>query len=174
METRLACCPLILHSARFLFCRVCCECCHSEDRRSSTGGAFLRVAAASTKIARRLRVCTMSTSQVHYHLTQHNHKGLALCSRCHLACASEGTPVGPDKHTHGTLGPEQRGGRWWPTPTPKGRSAHAMTHTQDSPTHKSSDKHGSGAGYHQLQVTITNRRRRLSRYRRRSSIIRYR
>ena len=85
-----------------------------------------------------------------------------------------GTPVGPGKDTHGTLGPEQRGGRGWPTPTPKGRSAHAMTRTQDSPTHKSSDKHGGGAGDHQLQVTITNRRRRLSRYRRTSSSIRYR
>ena len=73
--------------------------------------------------------------------------------------------MGPGKDTHGTLGPEQRGGRGWPTPTPKGRSAHAMTRTQDSPTHKSSDKHGSGAGHQQLQVTITNRRRRLSRYR---------
>ena len=72
--------------------------------------------------------------------TQHIHKGPALCSRCHLAWASEGTPVGPGKDTHGTLGPEQRGGRGWPTPPPKGRSAHAMTHTQDSPTHKSSDK----------------------------------
>ena len=48
--------------------------------------------------------------------------------------------MGPDKDTHGTLGPEQWGGRGWPTPTPKGRSAHAMTRTQDSPTHKSSDK----------------------------------
>ena len=68
--------------------------------------------------------------------TQHNHKGLALCSRCHPAWASEGTPVGPGKDSHGTLGPEQRGGRGWPTPTPKGRSAHAITRTQDSPTHK--------------------------------------
>ena len=71
--------------------------------------------------------------------TQHNLKGLALCSRCHLAWASEDTPVFPGKDTHGTLGPEQRGGRGWPTPTPKGRSAHAMTRTQE--THKSSDKH---------------------------------
>ena len=46
--------------------------------------------------------------------TQHNHKGLALCSRCHPAWASEGTPVGPGKDTHGTLGPEQRGCRGWP------------------------------------------------------------
>ena len=37
--------------------------------------------------------------------TQHNHKGLALCSRCHPAWASEGTPVGTGKDTHGTLGP---------------------------------------------------------------------
>ena len=40
--------------------------------------------------------------------TQHNHKGLALCSRRHPAWASEGTPVGPGKDAHGTLGPEQR------------------------------------------------------------------
>ena len=40
--------------------------------------------------------------------------GLALCSRCHPAWASEGTPVGPGKDTHGTLGPGQRGGRGWP------------------------------------------------------------
>ena len=40
--------------------------------------------------------------------TQHNHKGLALCSRCHPAWASEGTPVGPGKDTHGTLRPGQR------------------------------------------------------------------
>ena len=32
-------------------------------------------------------------------------QGLALCSRCHPAWASEGTPVGPSKDTHGTLGP---------------------------------------------------------------------
>ena len=42
-------------------------------------------------------------------------QGLALCSRCHLAWASEGTPVGPGKDTHGTLGPGKRGGRGWPT-----------------------------------------------------------
>ena len=42
---------------------------------------------------------------------------LALCPRCHPAWASEGTPVGPGKDTHGTPGPEQRGGRGWPTPT---------------------------------------------------------
>ena len=34
-------------------------------------------------------------------------QGLALCSRCHLAWASEGTPVGPGKDTHGTLGSRQ-------------------------------------------------------------------
>ena len=51
--------------------------------------------------------------------TQHNHRGLALCSRCHPAWASEGTPVGSGKDTHGTLGPGQRGGRGWPTPTPQ-------------------------------------------------------
>ena len=90
--------------------------------------------------------------------TQHNHKGLALCPRCHPAWASEGTPVGPGKDIHGTLRPEQRGGRRWPTPTPKRRSAHAMTRTQDSPTHKSSAKRGNGASDHQLQVTITTRR----------------
>ena len=33
---------------------------------------------------------------------------LALCTRCHLVWASEGTPVGPGMDTHGTLGPEQR------------------------------------------------------------------
>ena len=47
-------------------------------------------------------------------------------------------------------------------------------YSRQSNTHKYSDKHGSGADDHQLQVTITNRRRRLSRYRRRSSSIRYR
>ena len=30
-------------------------------------------------------------------------EGLALCPRCHLAWASEGTPVGPGKDTHSTL-----------------------------------------------------------------------
>ena len=45
---------------------------------------------------------------------KHNHKGLALCSRCHLVWAREGTPVGPGKDTHGTLVPGKRGGRVWP------------------------------------------------------------
>ena len=42
--------------------------------------------------------------------TQHNHKGLALCSRCHLAWASEDTPVGPGKANNGEAvgGPHQR------------------------------------------------------------------
>ena len=44
-------------------------------------------------------------------------QGLALCPRCHLAWALEGTPVGPGKDTHVTLGPEQWRGRGWPTPT---------------------------------------------------------
>ena len=44
-------------------------------------------------------------------------QGLALCSRCIPAWASEGTPVGPVKDTHGTLGPGKRGGRGWPTTT---------------------------------------------------------
>ena len=44
-------------------------------------------------------------------------QGLALCSRCHPAWASEGTPVRPSKDTHGTLGPGKRGGRGWPTTT---------------------------------------------------------
>ena len=65
---------------------------------------------------------------------KHNHKGLALCSRCH---ASEGTPVGPGKDTHGTLGPGKRRGRGWPTPTPQGRSTVSMTHAPDSTKHKS-------------------------------------
>ena len=44
-------------------------------------------------------------------------QGLALCSRCNPAWASEGTPVGPGKDTHGTLGPCKRDGRGWPTTT---------------------------------------------------------
>ena len=44
-------------------------------------------------------------------------QGLALCSQCHPVWASEGTPVGPGKNTHGTLGPCKRGGRGWPTTT---------------------------------------------------------
>ena len=80
----------------------------------------------------------MSTSQVHDHQQKPQRVGALLpMPSCF---GSGGTPVGHGKDTHGTLGPEQRGGRGWPTPTPKGRSAHAMTRTQDSPTHKSSDK----------------------------------
>ena len=41
-------------------------------------------------------------------------RGLALCPWHHLAWVSEGTPVGPGKDTHGTLGPGQREGRGWP------------------------------------------------------------
>ena len=44
-------------------------------------------------------------------------QGLALCSRCHPAWASEGVPAGPGKDTHGTLGPGNRGGRGWSTTT---------------------------------------------------------
>ena len=68
---------------------------------------------------------------------RHNHKGLALCSRCHPVWASEGTPVGPGKDTHGTLGPGKRGGCGWPTPTLQGRSTVSMTHAPDSTKHKS-------------------------------------
>ena len=60
-----------------------------------------------------------------------------------LSCL--GTPVGPGNDTHGTLGPRKRGGRGWPTPTPRRRSTVSMTHAPDSAHHKSSDKHGSGA-----------------------------
>ena len=35
-------------------------------------------------------------------------RGLALCPRYHPAWVSVGTPVGPGKDTHGTLGPDQR------------------------------------------------------------------
>ena len=56
--------------------------------------------------------------------------------------------MGPGKDTHGALGPGKRGGRGWPTPKPKGRSTVSMTRALDSTKHKSSDKHGSGAGYH--------------------------
>ena len=37
-----------------------------------------------------------------------------LCPRCHPAWASEGTPVGPGKDIHRTLGPEQQEGCGWP------------------------------------------------------------
>ena len=40
--------------------------------------------------------------------------GLVLCSRCHLAWASESTLVGPGKDTHGTPVPTQWEGRGWP------------------------------------------------------------
>ena len=43
------------------------------------------------------------------------HTGLALCSRCHPAWASEGTLVGPGKDTHGTPVLTQWEGRGWPT-----------------------------------------------------------
>ena len=33
-------------------------------------------------------------------------EGWRFCPRCHPAWASEGTPVGPGKDTHSTLGPE--------------------------------------------------------------------
>ena len=56
------------------------------------------------------------------------------------SCLGIGGHPGPGKDTHGTLGPEQRRGRGWPTPTPTGRSAHAMKRTQDSPTHKFLDQ----------------------------------
>ena len=68
---------------------------------------------------------------------KHNHKGLALCSRCHLVWSSEGTPLGPGKDTHGTLGPGKRRGRGWPTPMPQGRSTVSMTHAPDRTKHKS-------------------------------------
>ena len=38
---------------------------------------------------------------------------LALCPRCHLAWASEGTLVGPGMDTHGTPVPTQWEGRGW-------------------------------------------------------------
>ena len=65
-------------------------------------------------------------------------------------------------------------GRPWVAQTQRAKCTCHQAYSRQSNTHKSLDKHGSGAGYHQLQVTITNRRRRLSRYRRRSSSIRYR
>ena len=42
-------------------------------------------------------------------------QGLALCLRCHLAWASEGTLVGPGKDTHGTPIPTNWEGRGWPS-----------------------------------------------------------
>ena len=65
--------------------------------------------------------------------TQHNHRGLALCSRCHPAWEPAKTPTahwGPD-NGEVVNGPKQRH-NW--------RSHDAMTHHPDSPTHKSSDK----------------------------------
>ena len=41
-------------------------------------------------------------------------RGLARCPWYHPAWVSVGTPVGPGKDTHGTLGPDQREGRGWP------------------------------------------------------------
>ena len=86
---------------------------------------------------------------------KHNHKGLALCSRCHPSWASEGTPVGPDKDTHGTLESGKRGGRGWPTPTPNGRSTVSMTHAPDSTKHKSSDKQN-GLRLHTFMTQMTS------------------
>ena len=106
-------------------------------------------------------VCLENACMHDVHITgplpppQHNHKGLALCSRCHLAWAAEGTPVGPGKDTHGTLGPERRRGRGWPTPTPK-RAKCTCHDAYSRQVFRQTD--------HQLQVTITNSRRRLSRY----------
>ena len=52
-----------------------------------------------------------------------------------------GTPVGPSKDTHGTLGPDQREGRGW--------SVHSLTQQyrlqNSSHTAQKHGKHGSGA-----------------------------
>ena len=55
--------------------------------------------------------CRLSSAAAVQHCST---KGLALCSRCHLAWASEGTPVCPGKDTHSTLGPELQEGRGEP------------------------------------------------------------
>ena len=57
-------------------------------------------------------------------------KGWRFVPDAILPRASEGTPVGPGKDTHGTLGPGQREGRGWPV------KIRQQIH----------GKHGSGAG----------------------------
>ena len=112
--------------------------------RTDTGGEleerffiFLNIG-DDTYSAWRMSVCTMSTSQFHNRQHSTTSKGwrsapdaILLGHRRTRQCSPARTPT-----VH--CGPKGRG---WPTPTPKGRSAHAMTRTQDSPTHKSSDKH---------------------------------
>ena len=122
----------------------------------------------------RMRVCTMSTSQVHYRQHSTTTKGWRSAPDAILSGHPRAPQWIPARTPTVHWGPNNGEAVGGPHQRPKGRSAHAMTRTQDSPTHKSSDRHGSGAGDHQLQVTITNRRRRLSRYRRTSSSIRYR
>ena len=69
-----------------------------------------------------------------------------------------GTPVGPGKDTHGTLGPEQRGGSGWPTPTlqlAKSRCNDASTRQSNTQDFRETWQR---SGEHQHQVTITNTR----------------
>ena len=63
------------------------------------------------------RVCARCPQHMSTTTNTAQPQGLALCSRCHPAWASEDTPVGPGKDTDGTLEPGKRGGRGWPTTT---------------------------------------------------------
>ena len=73
--------------------------------------------------------------------------GLALCSRCHPARASEGTLVGPGKDTHGL--PTEWEGRGWPETSSTGH--HHNDKTKVTVT-RLGYQHGSGAGLLKPQV----------------------
>ena len=67
-----------------------------------------------------MRVCTMSTSQIHYHQHSTTTKGWRSAPDIILPGHRRAPQWVPGKDTNGTLGPEQRGSRGWP----KGRNAH--------------------------------------------------
>ncbi len=73
--------------------------------------SFSKNVCGSTFSAGRTRAHVTNTSQFQFRAAA---RGLALCPWYHPAWVSVGTPVGPGKDTHGTLGPDQREGRGWP------------------------------------------------------------
>ena len=84
------------------------------------------------------------------HMSQTNEaQPQRVCSRS-ISWPPEGTTVGPSEDTHRALAHRKRRCCGWPTPTPKGRSTVSMTNAADSTKHKSSDKHGCRASYHDL------------------------
>ena len=80
--------------------------------------------------------------------TKHNHKGWHSAPDAILPGHRRAPQWVPARTPTVHWGPNNGEAVGGPHQPPKGRSGHAMTHAQVSPTHKSSDKHGSGAGYH--------------------------